>query len=60
MNVFNKLLNTGLKWPMELFDTTPLGRILSRYSKDVDTVDSVLPAITVQLLNTCFGVKIDP
>nr|NP_995699.1 Multidrug-Resistance like protein 1, isoform C [Drosophila melanogaster]AAS64688.1 Multidrug-Resistance like protein 1, isoform C [Drosophila melanogaster] len=56
MNVFNKLLNTGLKWPMELFDTTPLGRILSRYSKDVDTVDSVLPAITVQLLNTCFGV----
>jgi len=45
---------------MELFDTTPLGRILSRYSKDVDTVDSVLPAITVQLLNTCFGVKIDP
>ncbi|XP_017012708.2 multidrug resistance-associated protein 1 isoform X2 [Drosophila takahashii] len=56
MNVFNTLLRTGLKWPMELFDTTPLGRILSRYSKDVDTVDSTLPAISAQLLNTCFGV----
>ncbi|XP_017108719.1 multidrug resistance-associated protein 1 isoform X2 [Drosophila bipectinata] len=56
MDVFTKLLSTGLKWPMELFDTTPLGRILSRYSKDIDTVDGVLPMITVQLLNTCFGV----
>jgi len=59
MNVFNNLLRTGLKWPMELFDTTPIGRILSRYSKDIDTVDGVLPSIVVQLLNTCFGVKID-
>ncbi|XP_032311191.1 multidrug resistance-associated protein 1 isoform X4 [Drosophila ananassae] len=56
MDVFTKLLSRGLKWPMELFDTTPIGRILSRYSKDIDTVDGVLPLITVQLLNTCFGV----
>lgn len=58
MDVFNKLLNRGLRWPMELFDTTPIGRILSRYSKDIDTVDGVLPSIIVQLLNTCFAVKI--
>jgi len=39
------LLTNVLRWPMETFDTTPLGRILNRFSKDVDVVDNVLPQV---------------
>ena len=29
--------------PMSFFDTTPLGRLMNRFSKDIETVDSELP-----------------
>ncbi|XP_076439591.1 multidrug resistance-associated protein 1-like [Babylonia areolata] len=36
-------LDTILRCPMMFFDVTPLGRIINRFSKDVDTIDSVVP-----------------
>ncbi|KAM8717861.1 hypothetical protein ACLKA7_004543 [Drosophila subpalustris] len=44
------LLNRMLRVPMWFFDTTPVGRIISRFSKDIDTVDQTL----VEVINWFF------
>nr|CAD7261608.1 unnamed protein product [Timema shepardi] len=39
----NVMLKGVLRAPLTFFDVTPLGRIISRFSKDVDVLDSSLP-----------------
>jgi ABC-type multidrug transport system fused ATPase/permease subunit len=41
---------------MSFFDLTPIGRIINRFSADIDTVDNVLPLTVEMWLDCVFAV----
>ncbi|PAA56638.1 hypothetical protein BOX15_Mlig005571g4 [Macrostomum lignano] len=42
--------------PHELFDTTPVGRIVNRFSRDIETIDNLLPQMFRSWISTFFNV----
>ncbi|GFO05509.1 canalicular multispecific organic anion transporter 1, partial [Plakobranchus ocellatus] len=41
--------------PMSFFDTTPLGRVMNRFSRDIEVVDNMLPLIVRDYVTTMFA-----
>ncbi|TPX54113.1 hypothetical protein PhCBS80983_g06048 [Powellomyces hirtus] len=50
------MLSNVVRLPQSFFDTTPLGRVMNRFSKDQYTVDEVLPRVFQGYFRTMFQV----
>ncbi|CAG5127097.1 unnamed protein product, partial [Candidula unifasciata] len=49
------MLANVLRSPIMFFDTTPSGRIVNRFSRDVETIDNTLPQQLRSWMSTFFG-----
>ncbi|KAF9061129.1 P-loop containing nucleoside triphosphate hydrolase protein [Rhodocollybia butyracea] len=56
LNLFSAALQKVLGTSISFYDTTPIGRILSRLSKDLDNLDTNLPLGMMQFLVTVSSV----
>ncbi|RUS86781.1 hypothetical protein EGW08_005441, partial [Elysia chlorotica] len=55
-SLHNAMLERVLRAPMSFFDCTPLGRIVNRFSRDIETLDNQLPQIVFMLITCVFSV----
>lgn len=56
IKLHNQMLKRILRCPAEYFDRTPVGRLLSRFSKDVMTLDIDLPMVIYSVVYCLFSV----
>ncbi|KAF9080570.1 hypothetical protein BGX23_001955 [Mortierella sp. AD031] len=55
--LYKKLLMAVVRAPLRFFDTTPVGRIMNRFSNDFETVDSSIAGNFSQLLSLIISVS---
>ena len=55
-NLHKHMLINIMHSGMEFFETTPLGRIVNRFSKDMLVIDDVIPMSLMEFLETLFNV----
>ncbi|XP_052813608.1 multidrug resistance-associated protein 1-like isoform X2 [Mya arenaria] len=54
-HLHRNMLMSVLRAPMSFFDTTPVGRIVNRFSQDVESVDMSLPEHLVDVIYSVFS-----
>lgn len=60
-NLHNNMFSCLLKVPMWFFDNHPSGRILNRFSKDIGSVDEILPMTmsdSIQIFSVLVGILV--
>ncbi|KAJ2252788.1 hypothetical protein EV176_007514, partial [Coemansia sp. RSA 451] len=50
--IHQNMLHSVLRSPMSFFDVTPIGRILNRFSSDLQQCDEMLPRSASSMVNT--------
>lgn len=50
------LLQNVLRSPMSFFERTPSGNLVNRFSKELDTVDSMIPQVIKMFMGSLFSV----
>jgi ABC-type multidrug transport system fused ATPase/permease subunit len=53
INLHNDMFSSILRGAMRFFDTNPSGRILNRFSKDIGTIDELLPRFMLESIQVC-------
>lgn len=50
IRLHNNMFGQILRAPMRFFETSPVGRVLNRFTKDLGTVDEMLPGIILDVM----------
>ena len=54
--IHQMLLRNVLRAKFKFFDTTPLGQIMNRFSKDLEAIDQELAPVALGVLQCCFSI----
>ena len=58
MSLHNLMLSAVVKAPVLFFDTNPVGRVLNRFSRDINIMEELLPEaflMAMQIILFCIG-----
>ncbi|XP_077519149.1 multidrug resistance-associated protein 1-like [Amblyomma americanum] len=55
----NQLLHSIMRSPLSFFDTTPMGRVVNRFSRDIESVDKEVPInANLTMCNIVWGMQL--